>query len=145
MHPFTITAWNEPPTTETSGPSHHSLSVYVELFWLPTLGPSATWLLRRSAVFLLGSDEEFTLDFDWLATSLGLGRGDARHAPLPRAIDRCVRFDLAQRLDDDHLAIRTEVPALPDRHVARLDPLTQELHRTWHHRTPQSLAALESV
>jgi hypothetical protein len=142
MNPITITAWNDPPS---NGPGHHSLSVYVELFWLPTLGPSATWLLRRSAVFLLGSTEDFTLDFDWLATSLGLGRGDSRHAPLPRAIDRLVRFNLAQRLGDEHLAIRTQVPALPAHHAARLDPLTQELHRTWHHRTPQSLAALESV
>jgi hypothetical protein len=141
MHPITITTWNDP----ISGEGHHALSVYVELFWLPTLGPAATWLLRRSAVFLLGSSEEFTLDFDWLATSLGLGRGDARHAPLPRAIDRCVRCGLARRLDDDHLAIRTMVPPLPAHQVARLDPLTKELHRTWHHRTPQSLAALESV
>jgi len=142
MHPLTITAWNDPPL---EGGGHHSLSVYVELFWLPTLGPSATWLLRRSAVFLLGSSEEFTLDFDWLASSLGLGGGQSRHAPLPRAIDRCVRFNLAKQLSDDHVAIRTELPPLPQSHVARLDPLTHELHRTWHHRTPQSLAALESV
>jgi hypothetical protein len=142
MNPFTITAWNDPLVEEQG---HHPLSVYVELFWLPTLGPTATWLLRRSAIYLLSPGDDFTVDFDWLARSLGLDTGSGRHAPLPQAIDRCMQFGVAKRLSDDRIAMRRMMAPLPDHHVAQLDPLTKELHRTWHHRSPQARAALESV
>jgi hypothetical protein len=135
---LTIKAWDDPLTDPNW---HHPLSVYVELFWLPVLGPSATWLVRRSAIFLLGNEEGFTAGRDWLSMSLGLGDGSG----LTFAVERCVRFSVAKRLGASRIAMRRMLPPLPAEHVDRLDPMMSELLRTWGHRTPQSLAALESV
>jgi hypothetical protein len=135
---LTIRAWDDPLTDSHW---HHPLSVYVELFWLPVLGPSATWLVRRSAIFLLGNEGGFTADRDWMSTSLGLGAGSG----LTFAVERCVRFGVAKRLGAHRIAMRRMMPPLPGEYADRLDPMMSELHRTWQHRTPQSLAALESV
>jgi hypothetical protein len=120
-------------------------SLYVEQFWLPVLGPSATLLLRRLGSIASQFPDGVTLDREWLGSSLGLGKGESRNAPLPRAIERCVRFGVAKRLTGDRLAVRRSVGLLPQRHVDRLHPLIRELHRDWLARSPQSVVALESV
>lgn len=140
--PLTFEAWDDPLTDHHW---HHPLSVYVELFWLPALGPSATWLVRRSAIFLLGNEDGFTADPEWLSTSLGLGLGLGGGSGLTFAVDRCVRFGVAKRSGAHRIAMRRMLPPLSSGQVDRLDPMMSELHRTWHHRTPQSVAALESV
>jgi hypothetical protein len=120
-------------------------SAYVEQFWLPVLGPSATFLLRRLGTIAAQFPDGVTLDREWLGSSLGLGKGESRNAPLPRAIERCIRFGVAKRVSHDRLAVRRAVGLLPQRYVERLHPLMKELHRDWLARSPQSVVAFESV
>ena len=65
-----MVAWDD-PVVESSG--FDALSPYVELFWLPVLGPSATLLLRRLATGLRAKPEGFDLQLDEAAQALGLG------------------------------------------------------------------------
>src|SRR3546814_3891300 len=44
QNPLSVVEWAD-PVVEAAG--HPVRSVYVETFWLPTLGPTAMWLLRR--------------------------------------------------------------------------------------------------
>ena len=71
-------------------------SSYVEDFWLPTLGPSTTWLLRRLAAGFEYSPDGFHLDLAETARSLGLGDRSGQHSPFVRSINRTVQFGLAQ-------------------------------------------------
>jgi hypothetical protein len=125
---ITIAAWRDPIL---SGRGHHVNSLYVEFFWLPVLGPSATMLLRRCAIFTARRPHGTQLDSGWLSSSLGLGNGDSRNAPLPRAIQRCIRFGAARRVAHDHVAVRSVLAPLTQHHVSRLHPLLQELHANW--------------
>src|SRR5580700_3965447 len=56
-------------------------SAYVERFWLPILGPSTTWLLRRVATGFDRSSGGFALPLADTARELGLGDKGGRHSP----------------------------------------------------------------
>jgi hypothetical protein len=121
--------WEDPPIDRLGATPFSS---YVERFWLPLLGPSATLLLRRVAAALLArppAEGGVDLGADELARSLGLGGTGGRHAPFPRALGRLMRYGLA-RLPGPAETIGTPgtvvagfrlmVPPLPQRQLARL-------------------------
>jgi hypothetical protein len=78
-----ITPWID-PVVERRG--HDPRSSYVERFWLGTLGPTATWLVRRLAAGFASDPEGYELDLTATAQELGLSysRGPDRPAPSPR-------------------------------------------------------------
>ena len=103
---------------------------YLEYFWLGTLGPTTTWLLRRLAHAVMAHPCGTRLDLAELAASLGLGWESGRANPLIRSLDRLVMFGLASPLDDV-LLVRTVVPPLNIRQCERLAPHLREAHARW--------------
>src|SRR3954452_7649372 len=85
---------------------HDPRSNYVETYWLGTLGPSTTWLMRRLVSGLDPSPDGYDLSLSETATALGLGNKGGRHSPFVRALARCVQFDLAQHQGGSVLAVR---------------------------------------
>src|SRR5580704_11419549 len=71
-------------------------SSYVERFWLPILGPSTTWLLRRVATAFDRTPAGFDLPLADTARELGLGDKGGRHSPFLRALFRSCQFDMAR-------------------------------------------------
>lgn len=123
-----VVRWSD-PIVEARG--FDLRSRYVETFWLPVLGPSATLLLRRFAAELEVAPGGVDLDSDLLARALGLGITSGRRAPFRRAITRCVRFGTVRMHGNGTLAVRRRLAPVPSRHIAALPPVLQELHRTW--------------
>ena len=85
-------------------------SSYVEDFWLPTLEPSTTWLLRRLAAGFEYSPDGFGLNLAETARSLGLGDRSGQHSPFVRSINRTVQFGLAQVSGPEELSVRRRLP-----------------------------------
>jgi hypothetical protein len=137
-----ITAWVD-PVVDTRG--HVAGCSYVETFWLPVLGPTATFLVRRLAEYLHEVPEGFTIPTVELSRQLGLGPSESRHAALPRAIDRSVRFGVAKRLGPRHLAVRRVLEFLPRRQLDRLTPFLQRRHDDYVGQPCQALASRESM
>lgn len=106
-------------------------SWYVERFWLPVVGPSAVLALRLLADRLDRSPGGLIVDLEEAARSLGVGGSASRHAPLRRALERCVRFGLARSRGGGVLEVRRTVGVLPQRHLARLPAELQEEHGRW--------------
>jgi hypothetical protein len=108
-------------------------SPYVERFWLGVLGPSTTWLLRRTAAGFDLNPDGFELPLDETARALGLGDRGGRHSPFLRTINRMIQFELAQVLSpgSGELAVRRRIPPLNRRQVARLSPALQDAHERW--------------
>jgi hypothetical protein len=121
-------AWHDPDVTG----GFACTDTYVETYWLPFLGPSATWALRRIAGWLASApDSGLWLPVEPLARSLGLGAPVGRNSPARRTIARLVDFRLAY-VDHDHdlLAVRTLIPQLSDRAIDRLPGHLLVQHRT---------------
>ena len=73
-----VVAWTD-PVIDTLG--HDPRSWYVEQFWLPVIGPTSTWLMRRIVARFDSDPGGFDLDLD--DTARGLGSGGTRRTPLP--------------------------------------------------------------
>lgn len=102
-------------------------SCYVETYWLSTLGPSTTWLLRLIAAGFEDNPEGYELDCAATATRLGLGDRTGRHSPFVRSVGRLVLFDLAVP-EDGRLFVRKTVPPLAARQVRRLPEALRASH-----------------
>jgi hypothetical protein len=121
-----VTSWDDKAVEERGYPAS---SAFIELFWLPVLGPSATFLFRRLNSLLAVWPDGMRLEMNGLGRELGLGTTESKHAPLPRAISRLVRFGLAKRLASGQLAVRRAVGPLSPHLLKGLDPIIQEAHR----------------
>ena len=115
-NPLTVTSWDD-PVVEAAG--HHVRSVYVETFWLPALGPSATWVLRRLACWLEAATAPVSVELGDLAVELGLGGGVGRSSPIVRTLARLSQFQAAGPAGDAY-AVRRYLAPLPLRLASQL-------------------------
>jgi hypothetical protein len=118
-----VVRW-EDPVVETLGYSVRSL--YAETFWLPVIGPSSLWMMRRLSG-LDGVEVPLTV----LSRELGLGLGVRRHSPVTRTVCRLITFGLAAVIpweQGDHLAVRLALPPLTRRQTTRLPEHLQARH-----------------
>jgi hypothetical protein len=109
---------------------------YIEMFWLPILGPTATWLVRRLAGGLQHQHEGYTVDMTDLARGIGVNYTPGRHNPFARALSRCTMFGAAQQIAvQPHrtIAVRSVLPPLPARHLSRLPHPLRIAHHDWVH------------
>jgi hypothetical protein len=119
-----IEPWADPVVDEVG---HDPRSSYVEIYWLPVLGPSTTWLLRRFAAHLDDMPRGVDLEIEQLARALGIGERVGPNAPFARTVKRCVDFEMAQ-WRGAVLAVRRHLPPLAGRHLRRLPDSLQERH-----------------
>jgi hypothetical protein len=124
----TITPWPD-PVIDTLGFDPRSL--YVETFWLPTLGPTSVLLLRHLAVRLDREPRGFELALADTSQALGLGAREGSSSPLVRTLARLVQFDLACDDGRGTYAVRRHVPPVNRRHVRRLPVALQAAHTDW--------------
>ena len=127
-----VTPWPD-PLIDTLGLDPRS--GYVETYWLGTLGPSTTWLLRRLANGLEREPEGFDLDLPECARELGLGDKGGRHSPFARSLSRLVQFEIARwQPTDSTLEVRRRVPPLNRRQVLHLPDTLRLRHDDWQQR-----------
>jgi hypothetical protein len=124
----TIIPWPD-PVIDTLG--FDPRSVYVETFWLPTLGPTSVLLLRHLAARLDHTPDGIELAVADTSQALGLGARDGNSSPLVRSLARLVQFDLACDDGRGTLAVRRHVPPVNRRHVRRLPDALQAAHTEW--------------
>jgi hypothetical protein len=125
---LTVEAWPDPVIDELGVDPREA---YVERFWLPVLGPSTVWFLRRVAD---GFDQEpggFTLDLAETARALGVGVRGGRNAPIVKTVERCCRFGAARVQGPDHIAVRRRLAPLNRAQVERLPERLQAEHGRW--------------
>jgi hypothetical protein len=128
-----VIRWHD-PVVETHG--YAVDDPYIEMFWLPILGPTATWLARRLASGLLHHPEGYICEMNELAQALGVSYTQGRHNPFARALPRCSMFGVSQYVAQEPVytvSVRTVMPHLPARHLARLPQQLRIAHQDWVH------------
>ncbi len=111
-----VECWVDPVVDQLG---HDPRSDYVEIFWLPILGPSCTLAARRMASWLELEPGGYELPLGPFARSLGLGEAAGRHAPVNRTLARLIDFGMAS-LGGGTFALRRSFPPLAARHLSRL-------------------------
>src|SRR5579875_2317088 len=134
---LTIRPWPD-PVVESAGVD--ARSDYVEKFWLPLLGPSATWLVRRLAEGLEVNAGGYECSPAELAWSLGLGR-NGRSRTLLRTLRRGADFGVLRLDGQGELSARRKLAPLSLRQIGRLPASLQEAHRVWQDHARETGAA----
>ncbi|MBA2327910.1 MAG: hypothetical protein H0V95_14880 [Actinobacteria bacterium] len=125
---LTIQPWPD-PVIDTLG--HDPRSLYVETFWLPTLGPTALLLLRHLAQRFDERPEGLELTVADTSQALGLEQREGNSSPLVRSLARLAQFDLACDDGRGTVAVRRNLPPINVRHVRRLPLELQVAHAEW--------------
>ena len=115
------------PDPDTDRGTHDVLGRYSELFVLPILGPTSTWLLRRLVEGLDSYPDGYELDLGETAAALGLTYCPGKPGPFTRAVHRCIMFGYAQPVPYG-VAVRRTVPLLAPRQLERLPEHLRRLH-----------------
>lgn len=123
-----VVTWSEP---RPAGDSYDPRSLYAERFWLGLLGPSTLWMLRRFVRGLEAHPHGFRVSLIDTGRSLGLGESIGRNSTTQRTITRLCQFGLATRASPVRLAVRTDLPVLNRRQLARLPDTLQIAHADW--------------
>ena len=118
------------PDREADLRGHDVRGRYTELFVLPILGPTATWLLRRLVDGLEAFPDGYELDLGETAGALGLVHQPERPGPFAKALDRTVMFGYAQPMPYG-LAVRSHLQSLNPKQVERLPAHLRSMHATW--------------
>lgn len=138
---FSVESWSDPVIDQLG---HDPRSAYVEKFWLPILGPSSIWLLRRLADGLDQHPHGFELDLATTARSLGVGMRGGRNAPLLRTFERCCRFGAARMHGPSSIAVRRRLAPLTRAQTERLPETLRDQHEAWLSR-PRSSPSFEQL
>lgn len=102
-------------------------SMYVEMCWLPVMGPTATWLYRRLGSWAEYNPEGVQVGLVDLSLGLGLGEGIGSNSKLAKAFERLERFDAA-KWSGSQLFVRRALAALPQRYAERLSYTAHAFH-----------------
>jgi hypothetical protein len=116
---------------------HGPDDAYVDELWLPVLGP-ASWVTWRHLARLARQSRPATVTLTDLAAAVGLGTRQGKQAPINRALRRLEVFKLAQ-CGSGVIAVRTKLPDVTDRQLARLTPTIQARH--YRHRQTTASSA----
>lgn len=93
-------------------------SDYVEVEWLPVLGPTCIMAMRRFALWLDVEPLGFTVAQAQLATSLGLSAATTRNSAVIRALARLIQFRWAAPVNDTLTVVRL-IPELTTKEARR--------------------------
>jgi hypothetical protein len=122
-----ILPWPDP---EADRRGHEARGRYAELFVLPILGPTATWLLRRLVDGLEAFPDGYELDLAETAGALGLNYQPDRVGPFAKSLQRVVMFGYAQQVPYG-LAVRSHLPSLTTKQLERLPSHLRHMHAEW--------------
>ena len=110
-----IVGWVDPVVDAVGFPPHHP---YVELLWLPILGPSTTWLYRRLATSPAEHGPRHRPHrARRVASDSACDRRDSTDPTIPAP-----RRPVRARFRHGPLAVRTTAPPLSQRQLDRLAP-----------------------
>ena len=137
---LTVEIWQDPVIDELG---HDPRSAYVERFWLPILGPSTIWFLRRLADQLDEHPEGFELDLVEAAQALGVGMRGGKHSPMLKTVERTCRFGAARMMGATGLAVRRRLAPLTRAQSERLPIGLRQQHTQWMTRPPSRHTADE--
>jgi hypothetical protein len=137
---ITVLPWDDPVVDESG---YDPRDKYAEFFWLPSLGPSALWILRRIATYFEDKPDGFEVELIPFATQMGLGSGTSRQSPFRRAFERLVFFDLASPQSSTALYVRRNVPVIARRQLMKLPSALREMHARWGKQTQERVSVSE--
>lgn len=122
-----VVPWLDPIVDEVG---FDVFSRYAEMFWLPIMGPSALWIMRRVVMGFAEFPGGYEMDTEELALAVGLSFTQGANCPFSRALRRCQWFGAAQCVHGG-LAVRIKLPPVSRRQIQRFPASLKQSLAAW--------------
>ncbi len=100
--------------TDVAADATHSFFAhdpYIETFWLPLLGPTATWLMNDLCLRALIQQDSFSLQLNEISLRIGIGSREGSSSPVMKQLSRlCQAHVLYRHGENEYLVPRTIEP-----------------------------------
>lgn len=103
---------------------------YIERFWQPILGPTATGLLNLLSLEALNSNI-FTTTYAELSRRTGTGYRQGSASPAAKQLKRLHSFGLIRQRSENQYEISPQIPALSSRYLSSLHSKEKIHHEIW--------------
>ena len=103
---------------------------YIDTFWLPFLGPTATLLLHHLMTKALCETQEFEIIASELSSHIGVGNRDGTSSPMMKNLKRLCNFGLISNYNEKFY-IPTNIEILPLSQLRKHDVAIQGQHQDW--------------
>lgn len=103
---------------------------YINTFWLPILGPTATLLLNHLMSSALCEYDEFVMDLAELSSTIGVGNREGNSSPIVKNLKRLCDFGLISKYQERYY-IPTNIEPMCENHLRKLNTKLQCEHSAW--------------
>lgn len=104
---------------------------YIERFWQPILGPTATGLLNVLCLEALNNRDSFNISILELSRRTGTGARSGSSSPVMKQLTRLANMGLLAQSSENEYEISPQVPVLSPRCLSRLNPNEFQHHDLW--------------
>lgn len=103
---------------------------YIDKFWLPILGPTATLLLHELMGKALVSPDAFTSSIRELSCIIGVGNREGSASPIAKNLKRLCDFGLISKYND-YYYVPTNIEMMGEDKLRKLSYTLQSEHKKW--------------
>ena len=103
---------------------------YINTFWLPILGPTATLLLNSLLTRALCETEPWEQEVNDLSKSIGVGNREGNSSPIVKNLKRLCYFGLISKYQDKYY-VPTNIPNIEQNNLRKLNISLQSEHSLW--------------
>lgn len=103
---------------------------YIEKFWLPILGPTATLLLNDLMTKALMNTEAFQSTIGELSMTTGVGNREGHSSPIVKNLKRLCDFGLISYYNEMYY-VPTNIEVMSSDKLRKLNYLLQSEHKVW--------------
>lgn len=103
---------------------------YIDTFWLPLLGPTATLLLNSLMSRALYEHDQFDIELNKLSMSIGVGNREGSASPIAKNLKRLSDFGLLSKHNEKYY-VPTSIDTIEENHLRKLNSALQLEHKKW--------------
>ena len=103
---------------------------YIDKFWLPILGPTATLLLHELMSKALIKNDPFHSSIGELSTCIGVGNREGSASPIAKNLKRLCDFGLISKYNE-LFYVPTNIEQMPEDKLRKLSYTLQSEHKRW--------------
>jgi hypothetical protein len=104
---------------------------YVETFWRPILGPTATCVLNEVSLAVLAATEPVHISLQELSQRVGTGLREGGASPVVKQLARLEKKSLIRKISDTVYKVPLSFPLAPDSWLRQTGMYHEQLHHDW--------------
>lgn len=116
---------------QSTSQSFFAYDPYIEKFWLPNIGPTASVLLNQLSIQALICRQRFFSNTTQLSLKVGTGNRQGHNSPVNKQLKRLCQFGLITELKQNEFMVPRTISSINNLVLYRLTRDMQEQHAIW--------------